>query len=445
MTKGDDRIKQKLQTALAAVLCCFTLSGCAIFTKDTAELLKPPALTEELSEIADAISQSAGEDYTLTYPARGRFRTPVVQDDIDGDGVKEALAFYSKTEAEETTEYVDLFCASGEKWQSAARQGIVAGGVDQVDLSDLDGDGVKEIIVGWEIYGTSEMQLAVYTFSGNKLNEEMLEQYTRFACCELNEDAKGDILLIRLNPAEESNTAFWYAWDTESKGIKEISSCPLDASVKSINDPVVATLSSGKTAVYLDEVKGVGAVTEVLFSEKNSLVNPLLNRETGETSSTLRSATFSVQDINADGFVEIPVQKSVPSVLESETNEKLYLTDWCSFDGETLTTQLTAMMNTLDEYYYILPSGLADQVAVLKDTDRHLRELYRYDAAAGRISDLLVSFVAVPAGGDTEEYLQKGYKKLSSDKVWTYLCKVGEETENGLSFGDIKAGFRTVA
>ena len=426
-------------------MCCFALSGCAVFTKDTAELLKPPALSEELSEIADAIRQSAGEDYTLTYPARGRFRTPVVQDDIDGDGKEEALAFYSKTQSEETTEYVDLFCASGDVWQSVARQGIVAGGVDQVELFDLDGDGTKEIIIGWEIYGTSEMQLAVYTFSGDKLKEEMLEQYTRFACCDLNGDTQGDILLVRLNQAEESNTAFWYAWDAEEKKIKEISSCPLDASVKSINDPVIATLSSGKTAVYLDEIKGVGAVTEVLFSEKNRLVNPLLNREAGETPATLRSATFSVQDINADGFVEIPVQRSVPSVLKSETNEKLYLTDWCSFDGETLTTQLTAMMNTLDEYYYILPAGLADQVAVLKDTDRHLRELYRYDERTGIISDLLVSFVAVPAGGDTEEYLQTGYKKLSSDKVWTYLCKVGEETGDGLSFGDVKTGFRTMA
>ena len=389
--------------------------------------------------------QSAGEEYTFTYPARGRFRSPVIRDDIDGDGVKEAIAFYSKTESEETTEYVDLFCVSGNKWKSVARQGMVAGGVDQVELFDLDGDGKKELIIGWEIYGASEMQLAVYDFSGTKLAQEMLEQYTSFACCDLNDDGQKDILLTRLNSAQSSNTAFWFSWNPEDNMMEEVSSCPLDSSVKTVNAPVVATLSSGKTAVYLDEIKGVGAVTEVLFAKKDRLMNPLLNSETGETSATLRSAAFAVKDINADGLVEIPVQRSVPSVLKSDTNEKLYLTDWCSFDGEKLTTQLTAMMNTLDEYYYILPTGMAKQVAVLKDTDRHLRELYRYDMKTKRVSDLLISFVAIPSGGDVEEYVQKGYRKLSSDQAWTYLYKTGEKAKDIADFGDIKAGFRTMA
>ena len=426
------------------MLCCFMLSGCALFSNNTAELLKPPALAGENSKIANAIAQSAGDDYTLTYPARGQYRSAVVQNDIDGDGIEEALALYAKTEEEEMVMYADLFFVSEGKWKSVAKRGIVAGGVDRVEFSDLDGDGKKEIIIGWEIYGTSEMQLGIYSFRKNELVERMLEQYTSFACCDLNEDKKDDILLVYLNTAEQTNTAFLYGWDGMEAQAKMLCSCPLDSSVKTVNEPIVATLSSGKPAVYLDEIKGAGAVTEVLLTRGESLVNPLFNPESGETAATLRSAALNVKDINDDGVVEIPVQRSVPSVLESETNEKLYLTDWCSFDGETLTTQMTAMMNMADGYYYVLPEGMTDQIAILKDTEEHIREIYRYRPETGEATELLVSFVAVPTGSDGATYQNEGYHEILSDRVLKYLCKTGSAKIDGFSLKEIKASFRII-
>ena len=181
----------KLKNAAAVILSlflCVSLCGCKMFTADTAELLSPPELTGDIAPIASAISASAGGEYTLKYPSVGNYRSAVVQNDVDGDGIMEAFAFYSMTEDESTVMYVNVICSENGKWKSVAKQKIVAGGVDRVDFCDLDGDGISEILIGWEIYGTSEMQMAVYSFNDDELDRRMLQQYTHFLCGDIDED-----------------------------------------------------------------------------------------------------------------------------------------------------------------------------------------------------------------------------------------------------------------
>ena len=290
--------------------------------------------------------------------------------------------------------YISVICLNDGKWTCADKQKIVAGGVERIDFCDLDGDGISEILVGWEIYGASEMQLAVYSFKDSKLTQRTMQKYSRFVCCDLNEDGINEILIIKFSAAEQLNTAGVYRL-TEG-GVTELYSCELDKTVQSVGVPVVSHLSSGKPAVYIDEIKGVGAITEVLFVEKNQLVNPLMNPESRETLATLRLAGITVKDINDDGIIEIPVQENVPSLTKSELNEKLYLTNWCSYNGETLTNQMTAMINSSDGYYYVLSQKWAGQIAVLKDTDKRLREIYLYNSEDSSAGEMLVSFMTVP-------------------------------------------------
>ena len=174
----------KLKNAAVVILSlflCVSLCSCKMFTADTAELLSPPALTGDIAPIASAISASAGGEYTLKYPSVGNYRSAVVQNDIDGDGIMEAFAFYSMTEEESTVMYVNVICSKNGKWKSVAKQKIVAGGVDRVDFCDLDGDGISEILIGWEIYGTSEMQMAYTALKMTSLTAECYSS-TRIFC-----------------------------------------------------------------------------------------------------------------------------------------------------------------------------------------------------------------------------------------------------------------------
>ncbi len=428
--------------ALLIFVMLFMLCGCDLFAAETEELLNPPALSGELSHIAEVIEKTAGKEYTLVYPLRGEYRSAVVMEDINGDGSKEAVAFYSTTDGETVTMNINVIDEAKNGWVSIAQQKIVAGSVDKVEFSDLDNDGVEEILVGWQIYGTSEMQLAVYSMGENSLTQRLLQRYTHFISCDLDEDRQNEILVIRTATAEQSNSASLF--EISDEGITEISSCELDSTAKTLNEPILATLSTGRPAVYIDEIKGAGAVTEVLFYEKGGLVNPLFDPDAKETLATLRSISFTLKDINDDGIIEIPVQENVPSVTRSEVNEKLYLTKWCSFNGEILTVQLTTMINVNDGYYYTIPAKWVGKIAVLKDTENNLREIFKYDPEDMTVGGSLLYIKKVrKRQWDKGEFNAKGVYEIANDGEYSYICRITDAAaKEGITLDTVRANFK---
>lgn len=412
-------------TVLMLVLC---LCGCSLFSAETAELLSPPALTGDMLPISEALKASVSSEYTLEYPSRGNYRSAIVMHDIDRNGILEAFAFYSTTKDNSTFMNINVVNNIDGLWKSVSQEQIAAGGVDRIDFCDLDGDGLEEILVGWEIYGTSERQLAVYSLGETSLFQRMLEQYTHFITCDLDANDHNEVLIIKSSPAENLNTAHLYS--ITSKGVSQTGYCELDSTAKTLNHPIVATLSTGAPAVYIDEIKGVGAVTEVLFLEKGILKNPLLDLDTKETTQTLRSASFESFDINEDGILEIPVQTEVPTVTKSENSEKLYLTDWCSFNGVTLTSQLTTIINASDGYYFILPAKWRGKISVLKDTQDSTMEIYRYDKKKKVSKERLMYFKTVKKSDwDRGQYKNQDITEILNDGTTSYLCYISAAAE----------------
>lgn len=427
---------------LTALVFAVVLCGCDLFAFNTDELLAPPALTGELEFIADAITESVDGSYTFKYPSRGNYRSAVIQEDINSDGLFEAFAFYSMVDGEKQTMHINGIVNREGEWVSVAQQQIVAGGVDKIDFCDLDGDGAKEILVGWEIYGTSEMQLAVYSMGKNALTQRMLQKYTHFTPCNLDEDEQNEVLLIKTGGLSPVNSAVLFSLSND--GITQISSCELDSNAKTFNEPIVSELSTGKSAVYIDEIKGVGAITEVLLMEKGNLINPLYNPDTKETSATLRAAYFTTTDIDGDGILEIPIQENVPSVTRNDVNEKLYLTNWSSFNGEKLTNQMTAMINIEDGYYYTIPSKLLGNIAILKSTDNRLREIYKYSPADMTVGEKLLYIKAVDKEDyDAGKYSAQGVKEIANDGETSFICSISDVgIQDGITFESVVSGFK---
>ena len=427
------------------IICClwltFTLCGCDFITADTAELLSPPTLSGDIKPIAQVIKETAPSGHVMKYPARGDNRSAVIREDIDADGTLEAFAFYSVTDGETITMHMNFISNKNGIWKSVAVCQIVAAGVDKVEFSDLDGDGIEEIIVGWQIYGTSEMQLGVYSMSDNALTQRMLQKYTHFTSCDLDSNNRNEIFVIKLS-ASEANMASLYSID--ESGVTELSSCAIDKTANTVSEPIIDTLSTGKQAVYIDIIKGVGAVTEVLFIEKGVLVNPLLDSESGETLATLRSVSFGIKDINEDDIPEIPIQMEVPSVAYSDVNEKLYLTNWCSFNGETLTNQLTTMINVNDGYYFTLASKWVGNIAVLKDTTNRIREVYLYNPKKMTVgSSILYLRTIKKKDWESGKYREEGFEEIMESSNDVFVCKISPEgIKQGLDMQYVQANFK---
>lgn len=424
------------------LLIILPLSGCQLFTADTAELLSPPALTGDILPIDKALKKSIASDYTLEYPSRGDYRSAIVQQDINKDGILEAFAFYSTQDRETTTMNINAVVNRNGEWKSVAKQSIKAGGVDRIDFCDLDRDGTDEILVGWEIYGTSELQLAVYSLGEKTLTQRMLEQYTHYSFCDLDNDDKNEVFIVRSSPAESRNSAHLYS--LTSVGVSLLSSCELDSTAKTLNHPVVSTLSSGKPAIFIDEIKGVGAVTEVIFLENGQLQNPLMDKDAKETISTLRAATLESKDINEDGILEIPIRRDVPTVTRSTEGEKQYLTDWCSFSGEALTVQLTAYMNMSEGYYYAIPQKWLGKIAILRDADNSLTEIYRFDTENNVSGERLLYIKAVKkTDWDDGAYRNQDMTEIVNNGETTFVCHISDAAKkDGMTKDKVKTDLR---
>lgn len=414
---------KKVIVLLLAICICVVSCGCA-FIDNTDEMVSPPELTGEMSPIADAFYSVAGTNCDLKYPTDGNHRSAIILEDINGDGVFEAFAFYSTSGDEMTTMHINVICQQKGKWVSVADQTIVATGVEMVDFCDLNDDGIEEIIVGWDVNGSSEKQLSVFAFDENSLTQVLLQAYTSFLCCDLDDNGSYEVFVHLLNAAEKSNKAMIYNYN--EKGMAQTAGCMMDSSVKSASAPVQSVLSNGQKAIYIDEIKGVGSVTEVLYISKGELVNPLLDSENSlENISTYRAASIQIGDINSDGILEIPVASELPNAISD--GEKLYYTNWCSFNGEKLSVKLVTVVNTVDGYYLTVPNSMVGYLAVLKDIENHERKFYHYDSKNAILGKLLFTITAIDVDDWASKDFDRGNKtELSRNEEFVFVVELGD-------------------
>lgn len=414
---------KKVLTIAIALLMCFVFTGCEIIDS-TKDMVAPPELTGEMSLIADALYKSVGVDCDLKYPSSGDRRSAIVLEDLNGDSIFEAFAFYSTSDDEMTTMHVNVICQIGGVWTSVSDQTVVAIGVEMVDFCDLDNDGLEEILIGWEVNGNNEKQLSVFNFNENKLNQQLLQAYTSFMCCDLDNNGVNEIFVHLLNTTEKTNKAMIYNY-ADGK-MAQTAGCLMDGSIKSAEFPVLSTLSNGQKAIYINETKGVGAITEVLYISKGELINPLLDTVNSfENILTLRAASLKIQDINSDGILEIPVASDLPNATDSD--EKLYYTNWCSFNGEKLSVKLVTVVNTVDGYYLTVPNSMVGYLAVLKDIENHERKFYHYDSQNNILGKLLFTITAIDADDWASADYDHGNKvEITRNDDMIFVAELGE-------------------
>lgn len=426
---------------ILTVCICMSFCGCALF-ENTDELVAPPELTGQMYPIAQALSKSAGE-YNLVYPTAGDHRSAIILEDINGDSVFEAFAFYSTHDDEMTNMHINLICQKNGEWVSVSDQIIVATGVETIKFCDLNGNGTEEILVGWEVNGNTEKQLSVFAFEGGQLTQKMLQSYSGFLCCDLDNNGTNEIFVHILNTAEKTNKAILYNYNND--GIQQTASSMLDVNVKTASAPVLSVLSSGQNAIYIDEIKGVGAVTEVLFLSRGELVNPLLDKElSNENTLTLRAASLQMTDINNDGILEIPIASELPNAAEND--EKLYYTNWCSFNGEKLTIKLVTVVNTVDGYLLSLPNNLIGSIAVLKDTENHKRGIYLYNSKTDTVLEKLFVITAEEIKNFEDDAQQnENLIEIHRTETTVFLIEVTEVAQTvGITVDTIKEMFSMI-
>jgi len=385
-------------TAVALILSMTLLSGCSGFSITADDFLSPPRASGEMYKVEQTLKETVKTAYTLKYPTAGEYRSAYILVDLTAGGNKNfAMAFYSTINEENSTFMnLKLMQKVNNDWISVSDIIVNAVGVEKVDIVDLNGDGVKEIVVGWNVYGGMDKKVTAYALNGLKLVPIMQESYTNFMCCDIIGDVKKELFLVYHDTVNAAAMAKYFSFEGDE--VKQSDSCTLDGTVVSFNEPVFGKLSNGVTAIYIDALKGAGMQTEIVYCDKGKLVAPFYNPSVLENYvyPTYRNSTVASLDINGDGFLDIPLLESFKNFgLNLDESTLNPITNWCTYDGKSLTVNMQAIMNYTDRYYIEFPKKWVGCTTVSMEIENRIRSVYLWDVAAGTIKSELVRLRAV--------------------------------------------------
>lgn len=178
---------KKTVAALVTGILALALSGC-MFTTPEASLYRLPKLAgeyESLETQIDALLSTGGE---YAAPTSGSNLQSVQMIDLDGDGVEEAVAFFRFPNDEKPMK-IYIFKAKGDSYEQYARIEGTSSLIYSVNYADLDGDGLREILVGYR--SSSDVQgLSIYPMTAGSPEALLITGYSRYANIDMNGDGK---------------------------------------------------------------------------------------------------------------------------------------------------------------------------------------------------------------------------------------------------------------
>lgn len=293
----------------AAMLCMLlglmgVLSACAIETT-VEDLFTLPRVPDEYTGLSQQLEELLSAGYEYAPPTAGQNIQSVQMEDLNGDGVQEAVVFLRKSDDEKPLKIL-VFDRVDEGYELLCTVESSGSSIDSVYYEDLTSDGRRELVVGWKI-STTVQTVAVYNI-GREAIQLMSASYTRFVVQELNTYDPPGLFVLR-SDSEGTPVAEIYTWQTNILAVSY--RCGLSSTMADLarGSVVKGSLVGGKPAVFITGVNESGsAVTDILTWESpDGVINLLLNEATGKSDMVQPYRQLIPQDIDDDGVTEVPV------------------------------------------------------------------------------------------------------------------------------------------
>lgn len=225
--------------------------------------------------------------------------------------------------------------AEDEKWKIVGDFTNKNNDIDCLEFSDLNGDGLTDIIVGWNTYTVNQNNLYCY-MNGKKEMKEINtgETYTSLVTGNFIDNSKSEIMTMNLTTTDTPANGKLVTIDSDNS--VSSMSVDMDADVGKFVSCSLGMLSTKEVGVFVDGITSSNDYnTQVLFYNQKTkrLENPIYKKANRGRLSTQRSTTTTCEDIDNDGIMEIPIVKKLP-VLENLRNSNVsYETSWCNYDN----------------------------------------------------------------------------------------------------------------
>ncbi|MVO99438.1 hypothetical protein [Paenibacillus lutrae] len=329
-----DRFQRPAASLLTAALCVL-LSGCQLIASSPVELLKAPAMSSSLYQLREAVTHYLPQGAVLTNPNKlpdNGVAGSIFQVDLNGDGQKEAVAFYRLQKNGFQLGAVILEQGNGE-WRKVADINELGREIDRVDFVDVTGDKASELIVGWSAGETQSKELFVYTMKGSEVSEMEKIAYTEIAIGDMDGNGIPEVAAMLLEREKLEASASLYSFADGKK--KLLHKLPMDGGVNGYYQMVIGKAAPGQNGIFVDV--GIGShasYTSLLVWNGGKLKDVFSQKDDMGNVMTFKDYPGKTQDINADGVMEIELLKIPPFNESSSLADMPWIHQWYQWDGK---------------------------------------------------------------------------------------------------------------
>lgn len=324
----------KIKALGIITLLVFIVSGCSINISPE-EIVSVPKLSEENRRIDELIKRNIPENAKFESVKSDEGLSTVKMIDIDGDGVKEIIVTYA-LDTDKDPLHLLVFRKKNDSYSFMNDISIRGSEFDRIEMKDITGNGKKDLVIS-SIENNSKI-LSIYSYQENI--EKIFEVgYSGCVMEDINNDGRVDIVIFKkINDALESN---YYRYDSKDSKIKFINETTNYIKMGSIHEPMVSNIEKGKKAIIVqgnDQYDQTRYTLVYGLNDEGEFEN-LMKDTTEEGASivgltSLENEYFQVKDIDDDGVVEIPRPYTMIEDTDSSflnTENYILCTEWFKF------------------------------------------------------------------------------------------------------------------
>ena len=444
--KGGSVVKKRI--ILSVLLCSLVLTGCTTMNMGGVEnLLTPPDLSSEQTEIKEALMETVGKNIKLKYPRLGDYRSAFLIADIDEEESEEAIVFYERTGITDTDGRLRMAILDkkDDKWTAVYDNAGMGTDVERVRIEKLGDEKFPTVLVGYSFAGNMGKVLTAYNYSNGALTERLHESYMNLEITDLDNNGEKEISLLTAD-----NKVKVCVIDRE--GIRNFET---DVESGTSGDYARVTngkLRDGRNALYVDTSYSDGmTATQIIYAQNGFVKNPVYALQTDTSANTLvktmRPTGYYSVDVDGDGVVEIPMPVIMTGYENEDVASQLYLTEWYDFNPSNLSFEKknTGYYSITDGYCFMMPSRWTGSVTVKRDIAKNEIVFYKY---SGDITDDSVELmrISVVNKSGAEEKMNEGFIKITETVQVEYLVKISDNKSEPLvpTESEVTYNFRLV-
>ena len=444
----------KFKKATALLMCIVMVllcSGCSLNFFSVESLLSPPSQSGKNGEVEKAFKKLMAEKtIQLRTPQSGDYQTAFVLFDVNGDSQEEAIVFYTDSAIDTSVRMSFLECVN-DTWMICADVKGAGSNVFDLSFSDMDNDGIYEILVGWSLFDTKTAKIvSVYEVTAGEkgvftLNTLGNEYYYSKSITDFNGDEKDDLALIYLDDTGETQKSYFRCFSlSEGNEFVKYSDIKLDSNISSvakIQYDTVRYKGENCKRVFIDCLKTETSMfTEMLYWDTEDL--KIVRNIKNPVSTTLRSPKIYCSDIDGDGLLEIPSNtklngdENLLTVKKSGEQFTFTMLEWLNCVGDKSEGSINTLFNPIDLYLYRVTR--VNDVTVYYDALGQALKFCLWDKENKLVKDELLSISFRPENGETAV---KGEKLLKTESGTFYFDITSYGEDFGITDEGVKSSF----